>query len=128
MIAENASGAVAKTEAGTSRGRGGVIVTVTSVTELTGVKSPVLYVTVSCANPIYRDFRCLIVYSSTRHHSVTVRPKSDGWEGNPKVDAAVSATFESQLPVRCTSFGWHSPLGLIEMYKRNLAATAKNNL
>ena len=39
MIAKNASGAVAKTEAGTSRGRGGVIVTVTSVTELTGVKS-----------------------------------------------------------------------------------------
>lgn len=54
MIAENASGAVAQTEAGTSRGRGGVIVTVTFVTELTGVKSPVLYVTVSCASHIQR--------------------------------------------------------------------------
>ena len=82
-IAEIASGAVVETkttQAGTSRG--GAIVTVTSVTELIGVKiSSAVRHGILCKP--YTDISgCLIVSSSFRHHSITVRPKSDGWEGN----------------------------------------------
>lgn len=91
-IAENASGAVAETEtiqAGTSRGV--LAIVIVTVTDMTGVKA----VRQGILCKPYTDLSgCLIVHSLSSYHSITVRPKSDGWEGNAKGDpSAVSAAF-----------------------------------